>query len=63
MRCCKLSRQEITEILDWASSNDIAVIPYGGGSSVCGGVETEVGGDYAGVISLDMKNLNQIILK
>ena len=55
------SEQEITEILDWASSNDIAVIPYGGGSSVCGGVETEVGGDYAGVISLDMKNLNQII--
>ena len=55
------SEQEITEILDWASSNDIAVIPYGGGSSVCGGVETEVGGDYAGVISLDMKNLNQVI--
>ena len=55
------SEQEITEILDWASSNDIAVIPYGGGSSVCGGVETDVGGDYAGVISLDMKNLNQII--
>ena len=55
------SEKEITEILDWASSNDIAVIPYGGGSSVCGGVETDVGGDYAGVISLDMKNLNQII--
>ena len=55
------SEQEITEILDWASSNDIAVIPYGGGSSVCGGVETDVGGDYTGVISLDMKNLNQII--
>jgi alkyldihydroxyacetonephosphate synthase len=55
------SEQEITEILDWASSDDIAVIPYGGGSSVCGGVETDVGGDYAGVISLDMKNLNQII--
>jgi len=55
------SENEITNILDWASSNDIAVIPYGGGSSVCGGVETAVGNDYKGVISLDMKNLNKIL--
>ena len=55
------TEEEISSILDWASSNDIAVIPYGGGSSVCGGVETDVGEDYKGVISLDMKNLNSII--
>ena len=55
------TENDISDILDWASSNDIAVIPYGGGSSVCGGVETDVGGDYKGVISLDMKNLNKII--
>ena len=28
---------------------------------MCGGVETNVGGDYNGVVSLDMKNLNSII--
>ena len=55
------SEDHIYNILDWASSNDIAVIPYGGGSSVCGGVETYVGDDFKGVISLDMKNLNNII--
>ena len=55
------SEGDIYNILDWASSNDIAVIPYGGGSSVCGGVETNVGGGYKGVISLDMKNLDSII--
>ena len=55
------SEDHIHSILDWASSNDIAVIPYGGGSSVCGGVETYVGDDFKGVISLDMKNLNNII--
>ena len=55
------SEDEITNILDWASSNDIAVIPYGGGSSVCGGVETAVGHEYKGVISLDMKNINSIV--
>jgi len=55
------SEDDISNILDWASSSDVAVIPYGGGSSVCGGVETDVGGDFKGVISLDMKNLDQII--
>ena len=28
---------------------------------MCGGVETNVGGDYNGAVSLDMKNLNSII--
>ena len=55
------AEDDISNILDWASLNDLAVIPYGGGSSVCGGVETDVGGDFKGVISLDMKNLDQII--
>jgi len=56
------SEDHIYNILDWASSNDIAVIPYGGGSSVCGGVETYVGDDFKGVISLDMKNLNTLLI-
>ena len=59
--CFPKSEGDITNVLDWASSNDVAVIPYGGGSSVCGGVETNVGDDYKGVVSLDMKNLNSII--
>ena len=54
------SEEELIDVMDWANSNNIAVIPYGGGSSVCGGVETFVGDSYAGVISLDMKNLNKI---
>ena len=36
---------------------DVAVIPYGGGSSVCGGVEPDVGTPGRGVISLDMEAL------
>ena len=55
------TEKDISIVLDWASSNDLAVVPYGGGSSVCGGVETNVGDDYKGVISLDMKNLNSIV--
>tara|TARA_B000000441_G_C21739383_1_gene352463 strand:- start:682 stop:1977 length:1296 start_codon:yes stop_codon:yes gene_type:complete len=47
--------------MDWCDENNVAVIPYGGGSSVCGGVETQVGDSYEGVISLDLRNLNKII--
>jgi len=31
--------QAVIDILDWAQTHNVAVIPYGGGSSVCGGVE------------------------
>ena len=55
------SRKDVVRILDWANDNSIAVIPYGGGSSVCGGVEADVGHDYAGVISMDMRRMNNII--
>ena len=55
------NQDNIVSILDWADQNNIAVIPYGGGSSVCGGVETDVGDTYSGVISLDLRNLNQVL--
>ena len=55
------SRADVSRILDWANGNSIAIIPYGGGSSVCGGVETDVGDGYAGVLSMDMKRMNKFI--
>lgn len=55
------NEEDLLSVLDWANSKNIAVIPYGGGSSVCGGVETSVGESYKGVVSLDMKNLNKIL--
>jgi len=53
--------QAIVDILDWAQSNDVAVVPYGGGSSVCGGVEAAVGPGYAGAVSLDLERLNRVL--
>ena len=53
--------QAVIDILDWAQASNVAVIPYGGGSSVCGGVEAAVGEGYAGAISLDMERLNRVL--
>jgi alkyldihydroxyacetonephosphate synthase len=51
----------IIDVLDWAQASNVAVIPYGGGSSVCGGVEAAVGDSYAGVVSLDLERLNRVL--
>ena len=52
---------DVAAILDWASGANIAVIPFGGGSSVCGGVEPDVGDSYAGAISLDLQHLGAVL--
>ena len=55
------NEQQIGELLDWAQSHSVAVIPYGGGSSVCGGVEAAVPDGYEAVLSLDMQYFNAIL--
>lgn len=52
---------DVQKILDWADEAGAAVIPFGGGSSVVGGVEPLVGDGYSGTISLDLKGLNQLL--
>ncbi len=56
-----LNEQDISDLLAYAGEHSMAVIPYGGGTSVCGGVEADVGGDYRGTISLDMQHFNQVL--
>jgi alkyldihydroxyacetonephosphate synthase len=49
---------EVERVLDWACSDDVAVIPYGGGTSVVGGVEPR---GLERVVSLDLKALDRVI--
>ena len=55
------SEADVQAVLDWASDAKAAVIPFGGGSSVVGGVEPLVGDEFSGTISLDLKGLNRLI--
>ena len=52
---------DISDIIAYAEANNMAVIPFGGGTSVCGGVEADVGEQYSATISLDMQHFNRII--
>jgi alkyldihydroxyacetonephosphate synthase len=48
---------DVVALLDWAGDAGVAVVPYGGGSSVVGGVEYRGGGPW---LSLDLSRLNRV---
>jgi alkyldihydroxyacetonephosphate synthase len=52
---------DIEATLDWAAREDVAVIPFGGGTSVVGGVEPRVPDDRLGVVSLDLSALDRVV--
>ncbi|MGN6517415.1 MAG: FAD-binding oxidoreductase [Rhizomicrobium sp.] len=54
------STEDVLAILAVASERGIAVIPYGGGTSVVGGV-TGTPGEFAAAISLDMSGMSKLI--
>lgn len=54
------NEQDIIDVLDWCTENRHAVIPYGGGSSVVGGVEPRFT-DFPATVTLDLGRLNQVL--
>jgi alkyldihydroxyacetonephosphate synthase len=52
---------DITALLDWCAESRAAAIPYGGGSSVVGGVEAAVGDAFRGALSLDLRFLDRVV--
>ena len=56
------SAAEVAAVIDWAGAAEAALIPFGGGSSVVGGVEPRIDRDrYKGAVTLDLKHLDRVI--
>ena len=55
------SEADIEAVFDWAIGANVAVIPFGGGTSVCGGVEPNVPARYSGTLSLDLTRLDKVL--
>jgi alkyldihydroxyacetonephosphate synthase len=55
------NEQQIEQLLEWAGRSNVAVIPYGGGTSVVGGVEPKVSASFNGTCSLDLGLLDQVL--
>ena len=52
---------DVERVLSWCSDAGLAAIPFGGGTSVVGGVEPRVGDEYAGAVSIDLAALDQVL--
>jgi alkyldihydroxyacetonephosphate synthase len=50
---------ELEQLLDWCASADAAAIPYGGGTSVVGGVEPRV--PQAAAVTIDLGRLHRVL--
>ena len=51
----------IEQVLEWCEREGVAVIPFGGGTSVVGGVTPDVPSSYNGAISLDLRALDGVL--
>ena len=55
------NEDDLSDLMDFAAGSGTALVPFGGGTSVCGGVESDVPGDYDAVISVDLQYLNRVV--
>ena len=52
---------ELEAVLEWCSAEGVAAIPFGGGTSVVGGVTPDVGERYNGAVSVDLGELDRVL--
>ena len=52
---------EVERVLEWCAAERVAAIPFGGGTSVVGGVRPEVPSWCNGVLSLDLRALERVL--
>jgi alkyldihydroxyacetonephosphate synthase len=54
------TEEEIRGVLTWAAENRVALVPWGGGTSVTGGVEAVRGAGHRGLVAIDLKGMDNI---
>ncbi len=52
---------DVERLLAWCAEARLAAIPYGGGTSVVGGVEPRVGDAYRGAVTIDLQGLDRVL--
>lgn len=55
------NEREIEAVLETAAAAQLSVIPFGGGTSVTGGVSAQLEGSRRGVVSLDLRALDRVL--
>ena len=52
---------DVGRILEWCAAERVAAIPYGGGTSVVGGVEPRLSDEFRGAVTIDLGELGGVL--
>ncbi len=55
------SPEDVDAALNWCSDEGAAAIPYGGGTSVVGGIEPRMREEYPAVVTIDLKRMDRVL--
>ena len=55
------SAEDVDLVLNYCADEDAAAIPFGGGTSVVGGVEARLGDRHRGAVSIDLGRMNRVL--
>jgi alkyldihydroxyacetonephosphate synthase len=55
------SPEDVDVVLNYCADEGAAAIPYGGGTSVVGGIEPRMREEYPGVVSIDLKRMGRVL--
>ena len=55
------SPEDVDAVLNWCADEGAAAIPYGGGTSVVGGVEPRMRDEYPAVVTIDLKRMDRVL--
>jgi alkyldihydroxyacetonephosphate synthase len=53
--------RDVEALLEWAAGANVAVIPYGGGTSVSGGVTCDIPARFDGAVSVDLSAMDRVL--
>ena len=55
------NEEDIVDLYDWCSRHNLAAVPYGGGTSVVGGVNPPEHDRYRGTVTIDLKHFDKVL--
>lgn len=55
------TEDDVAKVIAWCSAERVTLVPFGGGTSVVGGVEPIAGNGHRGVVSLDLRALDRVL--
>lgn len=55
------NEDEVAAVLDWCGEHGYSAVPFGGGSSVTGGVNHTRDERYKGLVTIDLRHLNKVL--